>query len=257
MYKTDTYTSEFSSANDQFYWKMLISEVENSLNIEELKFKHYYSAHQALQRKVEFLSTDLSKSEKKFLIAQSELCKIEIKEMPSDYLMDGVFTLLNSSAEHLCNTKLKNLIKNYSFEQLSDDLIEKLLPIWRLQHKKINNSADFLINFISTAIEAKMKSDLLSASTDKLVKSIKKIENKRIKINKLRTKWKLLVDEMISSKTEEMELTTRNDSDFIIKTDILLESEDLYGTETEKGNTSTVIYGNKNEFCCLCSCLTF
>jgi hypothetical protein len=143
-------------------------------------------------------------------------------------------------------------LKTFTYQSLSDETIERLFPIWKSNQEDSGPKKD-VIRFIGASLETKMKSDLLNAASDRLIKTENRLEAVKLNIERIKEKFKETRNIMNWEYDEGF--TRAQTSDFDNK--MMLKSEDLYGLEYEVGDSSTIIYTTDEKICNTCLCVPF
>ena len=250
---------------------------QQSLTLEYSKVNKYQSIVNSLQIQIKYLTRDFLRSESSFIEMKSRLlrqlktsCNPETIFYLCDFLCsrhhtaDSIVACQNSNsslqsfhtAQSNSNLQDSQLVltklKSFTYQSLSDETIEKLFPIWKSNQEDSGPKKD-VIRFIGASLETKMKSDLLNAASDRLIKTENRLEAVKLNIERIKQKFK--ETKKCANWEYDEGFTRTQTSDFENK--MMLKSEDLYGLEYEVCDSSTIIYTTDEKICNTCLCVPF
>lgn len=247
--------SSLSSSNS--YLSSILEKAEGALEYEEIRLAEYNKKAKTLEYKVKHLTKEFLVSEAKFIESKVFLLNSKLNLHNESREIKGLLTMVKYSEKE--SSSFYALIKKFHYKNLSDEMVEILLPIWKADKYQYASRINTIISFISASVESKMKSDLLNSAGNKLHMIINCIENQKInviqimdKIRKIKTKFNSFTKDDLDSQDSQDE----KDNSYI-KNDIWLRSDDLYGLDIEYGDTSTIIFQDPEPNCTNCLCVTF
>jgi DNA helicase HerA-like ATPase len=224
-----------------------LSQQEETLTHEYSKLEKSEKIVHSLESQVKYLTKDFIKSESLFFDLKSRLLKSLI-DNPENRLL--LYDLLSSQPSS--KKSLLRALASFSYQSLTDETVEKLLPVWKSSENDLGPCKE-IIRFIGVSVEAKMKSDLLNSASDRLIKTINRVETMKVNIGKLRGKIRE-IKKLLDWDTEEV---TRGEEIRTFDSGFLLKSEDLYGMEDGRADSSTVVYTRDEKMCETCLCMPF
>lgn len=225
---------------------------EQRLEFEQSKLMKYLNIENSLEIQVKCLTKDFLKSESYFSQSKANLSITKAITKP-DYISTSLYEMLNFSPSE--SKSLKKALSSFTYASLTDEDIEKLLPIWK--NRPTSNLSQEIFNFIGASLECKMKSDLLNSASDRLSRIINKIEGIKLNTKKIEGNIEEIHSKLEQVTRDENGLTGKNLKFFKHDQNFLIKSEDLYGLDYEKGNSSTIIYQTDENLCETCKCVPF
>lgn len=250
-------SSSLSSSHSQI--TNVLEKAEKSLHYEEARLAEYNAVGKALENEVKYLTKEFLISETKFVESKALLLNSKPDLLKVTHEIQALLSMMKYPTDKE-PTSVYALIKNFHYKNLSDETIEKLIPIWKAENRRLDGQPNAMISFISASIESKMKSDLLNSAGNKLHQIINRIEVQKISLTQTAEKVRKLKAQLHSFTQDDLNSFACSQEDWdndYIKNDIWLHSEDLYGLDFERGDTSTIIYQRYESNCTSCTCFTF
>lgn len=230
-----------------------IQAEEQKLEFEYSKLVKYRSIENSLEMQVKDLSKDFLKSENLFLQCKRELYSFKIPDK-HDFLLNSLFEIVNYSP--IQPGSFKKCLSSFTYASLTDEHIEKYFPLWKTS-EIISTPHKEIYNFIGSAIQCKMKSDLLNSASDRLSRIINRIESVKLSIDKTEKVLQTLQSKLTCTPASSNDTINANLYNIEHNSIFFLKSEDLYGLDCEIQDSSTIIYLNEEERCETCKCMPF
>lgn len=226
---------------------------EQKLEFEHSKLLKYRNIENSLEIQVKYLTKDFLQSESLFQQCKKELYYFKLPDKP-DFLLTSLFEILAYSPSQ--NQSFKKSLLSFTYASLTDDHIEKYFPLWKNKSTTSPNCQE-IFNFIGATIECKMKSDLLNAASDRLSRTINRIEGVKLAINKTEKAIQEIQSKLAWTLSSQKDLRIENLYNTEHNSIFFLKSEDLYGLDCQRENSSTIIYLSEEEKCETCKCMPF
>lgn len=237
----------------------ILEKAERSHDYEKTKLTEYKILIKLLEQEVIQLTKEFIVSDAKFIESKELLLNSKQNFCGLTPETQGLLLLMKYPIENE-PTSINLIIKKFHYRSLSDDTIEKLLPIWKNKKYCFSNTQEEMIHFISASIESKMKSDLLSSAKNKLHLALNAMESQKIHLFCVEEKISNLKNKISTFANNDFELSGYFQNDWdnnFVRNNNLLKSDDLYGLDFERGDTSTIIYQNPEPNCPNCVCSPF
>jgi hypothetical protein len=239
----------------------ILHSAEAALGSEQSRFEKCVQLARALEQQVEWLSKDFAKSESKFYSSKSFLEKLSHKIPSTSPMLENLCGMLKVPPEKSPHS-LQTFLANFHYKHLSDERVEKMLPIWKNDKGIYKGHSAEMFEFISLSVESKMKSDLLNVAGDKLIRAVNRMEAQKIKVQEIKDKVGRIKEYLSSVTKDDLDQSGIDIDDLQYyfqgkHQEFAIQSDELYGTLDDRGNVSTIIYSNREPNCPSCFCINF